>query len=313
MKNRVFLQQLTMNAGTELPMDFVVRHNLKNNSKYFEQVFIADGHLTDQARNFYSQFENVVGIDSPWNDSYVKQYHRATQEVPEGAWILHLDADELPSQMLSQFILSGSFDERINIVKLPCVLYLTEDNEHFYPVEDEPDFKFNNQWTKSILFKKTNSLQFKHFGSHVIPQGSHEGIYIPAPYYHLKSLQSFVENDVYQAFLSPAGQGYSEIESVQFKQLIRDFKQTKDFRAAAKTGTWSIPLQKFAWDHRRDFNRPISRLFWEYHILQGHKCIFGTDDQMIWANVKRYVQSEKVMQKFEEEKKNRNHLIIEKV
>lgn len=306
-----------MAAGTELDMDYPLRQNIKWNRQFFDKIFVADGHLTQKAKDFYSRFRNVVAIDSPWQDSYVYQYKVCTNEAPEGSWVLHLDADEILSDELRQFICFGKFKADSNIVQLPCVLYITEDGSHFYPAEPWPEDKFKGQWTKSILFKKTSTLDFRHFGSHVIPtHGKDEREeYLPYPYFHLKSIRSFVENDVFQAFLSAPGQGYNEIETARFKALTKQYKTTKEFKQATKDGLWPVGLEKFAFDYRRDFNRPISRLWWTYSILYGHaKSKFRTpESDMTWDNVKHHILSAKTMELYEHNKQNKiGEILIEK-
>jgi len=308
------LQQLCMNAGTELPMDYIIRYNLKNNYKFFENIYIADGHFTDKAKQFYSQFPNVHGLDLPWEDSYVKQYIVASKNTQEGSWVLHLDADELPSESLLQRLIGPAIDKAVNLIRLPCILHLTEDGKHFYPVEPDPEKTYSGQWTKPILFKKEKSLDFRFFGSHVLPNhGNNEKAeYWPFPYFHFKTLQSFVENDVFQCFLSPPGQGYNNIETIQFQTHTRHYGNTSWFKLATQEGKWPLPLQKFAYDHRNDLDRPISRLYIYYHILLGHPC-FKEDESLTWDAVKQHIQSEKVMKLFEYNKSNKiGEIIIEK-
>lgn len=311
----VNLCQMTMNAGTELRMDYIIRHNIEFNSKFFNKTYIVDGNLTNEAIEFYSNFKNIEVINSPWKDDYKFQYLQASNKSKFGEWNLWLDADELPSEQLINFMSNNILDENYNMYRLPCILYLTEDGEKFYPVEKEPSLLYEGQWTKGILYKIENSLNFKEQGSHIFPNhGQNErAMYLPHPYYHMKSLQSFCENDCYQAFLSPPGQYYSQIETIQFQALTRQYKSTKDFKKATIEGTWPIPLQKFAWDKRTEYDRPISRLFWTYTILNHHKSIFGIDENMTWENVKQYIQSKQVMEKFEQEKKNNNFIRIEKI
>lgn len=308
------LCQMSMDAGRQLPMDYVIRWNLKKNHKLFKNCYIADGNMTKEAEQFYSQFENVVGINSPWVDSYAQQYRRSSQSAPEGDWCLYLDADEAPSESLLQFGLEPAISKDVNMVRLPCILYLSEDENLFYPVEPTPADEFTGQWTKGIFFKKTSTLNFIEHGSHVFPShgNAEKAIYVPCPYFHFKTLQGFVNSDVEQAFLFPEGQHYSQTECIQFKTFTRQFKTMKEFRDATKNGKWPIALQKFSYNTRNIYDRPVSRLYWQYHILNGHPC-FKDDPSLTWDVVKHHIQSESVMKLFEHNKANKiGEIVIEK-
>lgn len=291
---RVNLCQMTMNAGLDLPMDYVIRDNIRRNHERFDRVIIVDGNMTNEARAFYSQFPNVTAIDSPWKDDYRAQYQKAADAVSEGEWILWLDADEQPSKPLLDFISKRDFEG--NMMKLPCVLHLQAEDGLFYPSEPKPNEKYVGQWSKPILFRKEKTLNFIAAGSHVFPSHGYNerSQYIPFEYIHFKTLESFVENDVLQAFLNPEFQQFSPENAARFKMLTSGFKSTKDFKKSMKDGTWSLPLQRFAWMRRREALNPVSRLAWQYFIVEGHPMP-EQDDFMQWDNVKQYVQSEECM------------------
>lgn len=319
MKNIVNLCQITMNAGDDIPGS-VIKWNLKEYSKYFKHVYVVDGHLTEQAKEFYSQFENVTAIDSPWKDSYVQQYRAWRDRVPKGEWALYLDCDEVPSRELANFISGISLNYNIqteseggfNTLCLPCVLYLTEDGKKYVPVEEKPEPEYVGQWMKNILVLNDGHLNFRHFGSHVIP--THEqyekGKYFSFPYYHMKSLESFCQNDVWQAFLSPEGQHYSPIDSKIFRTLSRVYQNTKEFKKATKDGTWPKALEVFAWNKRKEINSPISRLAWTYWILNGHEMP-ERDNFMTWDNVKNYILGEEKMNLFNKNRELGNIIEVE--
>lgn len=283
------LAQITMNAGDDIPGS-LLKSSLIGYHKHFDRVIVVDGNLTEAAKKFYKGFDNVVVIDSPWKDSYVDQYKAFSSELKDGEWCLYLDDDELPSDELLKFLKTNYKDYEEKIFALPCVLFILNEDLKYYPAEPAPANHYTGQWTKKILFEKRRELNFHHFGSHVIPyMTDKEPAYIPYPYFHMKSLESFVYNDVWQAFLHPGGQGYTEIESKIFKELTKQFKDTKQFKEVTENNKWPLPLQKFAYDHMKEYHRPISRLAWVYFILEGNFCIFG--DVPSWDEVKNYVLS----------------------
>lgn len=299
MISKVILGTMTMNAGMGIPGS-TIRWALSTQFKEFAKVVVIDGDMTPEAKEFYSKFPNVVAIDSPWKDSYVDQYKRFAEELKDDEWGLWLDDDEICSpELLAQLsddnfnCLVGSPNRSfVSLIKLPCILHITENGKDYYPAEPYPvsESEYNaKQWTKNILFKKNKSLTFYHFGSHVIPKNQYE-MYIQKPYYHMKSLESFVYNDVWQAFLCPEGQGYTPEEAARFKLLTSCYKSTKEFKEATKKGTWSPPLKKFAWENRRQYNRPISRLAWVYYVLEGNPMP-EHDEFMYWDELKQHVLS----------------------
>lgn len=297
---------MTMNGGKGIPGS-TLRWALRHNFSQFEKVVVVDGDLTEEAKEFYAQFKNVQVIDSPWKDSYVTQYQKAADTLKDGEYGLWLDDDEILQDPKFFLNWQGTAD----IVKIPCVLHLTDDGNSYFAAEKQPPKEFKNgMWTKNILFKKNDGLWFKHFGSHVIPENrSGKYDYISSPYLHMKSLESFCENDVWQAFLSPPGQNYSPEESVKFKMFTSCYKTTKEFKNATRKGTWPPTLKKFAWDNRLEYNRPISRLAWVYWILEGH-AMPQPDESMTWKNVSQYVLSPESMSIYQSNKSLNKGIII---
>lgn len=301
------LAQITMNAGDGIPGS-VIKYNLKKNASRFDRVIVVDGDLTDEARQFYNQFSNLNVVDSPWCDSYVNQYRAWSDKVDIGDWVLYLDCDEVPSEELLSFLESDNFgvlSKKYNTLCLPCVLHLTEDGKTFHPAEDEPKKEYEGQWMKNILVLKDRFLDFKYFGSHVIPTHNHaeKGHYIPFPYYHMKTLESFVYNDVWQAYLDPKGQQYSFVDANMFALFTKQYPTTKDFKDATRNGEWSPALKKFAWDRRKKTDNPVSRLAWVYHILEENPMP-ENDEFMTWKNVKKFVLDEKTMNVYKEKRES---------
>lgn len=313
---------ITMNAGEDIPGS-ILKFNLNNQFKLFKRIIVVDGNLTEQAKQFYSKFPNVEYVDSPWTGNeraYRNQYDKIWEMIENNNWFGFLDDDEMwSSELIEEFLskkiddIKFKFDENclkkgsdIDLICVPCILHLTEDGQQYFPAEPKPKNFFNGQWTKQIIVRKSDRIKIAHIGSHVqfkLVDNFNRIAYVPEPYYHMKSLESFVYNDVWQAFLSPEGQGYSEVESKKFKMFTSCYSSTKEFKQATKNGEWSPMLKKFAWDYRKQYTRAISRLAWTYFVLEGHEMP-EADEFMTWDNMKQYVLSPETMAIYSENKKN---------
>jgi len=310
------LAMITMNAGNDIPGS-TIKYTLKNFHSFFDRIIVVDGKLTDKAREFYDSISKCEYVDSPWKDSYVDQYRAFADRLENGEWCLYLDCDEMPSETLLTW-LKDYKDSDKNIYSLPCILHLTEDGKRYYPSEPNPPKEYKkDMWLKHILFKKEPSLIFQYGGSHVIASHGNNtrGDYLPLPYFHMKSLESFVYNDVWQAYLHPPGQGYSQLESNLFKVYTNKYKTTKEFKEATFKGEWSPVLQKLAAEKAREYSRPISRLAWVYWILLGHPVPSILKKYNIpteWDEVKDYVLSEDTMKLYHDNIQAGNFFEIEK-
>ena len=310
----IIIASITMNAGNGIPGS-TIRWALKNQFNRFEKVIIVDGDLTEEAREYYKQFSNVEVVNSPWTDSYVKQYRAWLDRVEEGKWACYYDDDEFSGPALMSFLEKNDWKNDPNyLYYIPCVLNLTEGDGKYYAAEELPNKEFAGQWTKSIIVKKEKSLTHNYQGSHVImyhaqPEINEKKKYLPYNYIHAKTLKSFVYNDVWQAFLLPEAQHYTPANASKFRMFTSNYATTRDFKSATKNGTWSPPLKKFAWDHRHEFGNPVSRLAWVYHILEGHKMPHE-DILMTWENVKKYVLSPKCMKIYNQNKEMNSYFEI---
>lgn len=338
MKNKienVAIGTMTMDAGDGVfnsPIkDFIT--NLYDGK--VRKLVIFDGNLTDSAREFYQPFLDKnpewVVVDYPWDDQYHTRYQRFANEfLIDGEWGLWLDDDECPSfdplydeagkrrsslfGTLAEFNPQDKDVQKLKLCQIPCQTYILEDGEYYcldpYPVDPR---KFTREtWLKNVLFKKTSHLYFRWVGSHVIPllddMDKHFIGVLQQPYYHLKSFESFVYNDVFQAFLNPQAQHFTPEESKLFQLYTKQFKTMADFKKATKSSGWPKPLQKFAWSKRNEVYRPVSRLAWVYFILEGNKLLFGQDPQMKWDIVKQYVFQKEKYDLFAKNKEERNFL-----
>lgn len=303
------LSTFCMNAGFDRPNDVL----LKKLGEYdwFDRILICDGRLTEQAREYYSQFKNVEVFDMPWNDDYVRRYKHNAALTEKGDWILHLDSDEICSPELVDYLKIREYEygPDANIIGIPCILNITEDYKKYYAVEPRPKEKYEGQWVKWILYKNDKTLNFDYFGSHVLPQNTIRS-YCSAPYLHMKSLKSFVENDVYQMYLSPGGQGLTEIEAARFKMLTCVYKNAKDFIQAAKEGKWPLALQKFAYEHQY-IDRPISRLSWYYFGDEfcNNMWYYGRHFP-VWEHDKQFVLSKECNELYEKNIKEGNFIEV---
>lgn len=303
MIENVTVGTMTMAAGKKI-YGSPIRWILKNKLSDFKRVIVFDGALDEESKEFYSTLKNVEVVNMPWDDLYVKRYQAFGDKLEDDSWGLWLDDDEFPSDELKSFLKRKDLfppKSPLNMFHLPCVTYLTEDFKTYAACEDPPGDD-PNVWTKHILFKKTDTLDFHYEGSHVIPTHrlSERAAYIPFHYNHMKSLKSFVYNDVWQAFLSPRGQGFSSIEERLFMLNVESFQNTKEFKEATKNGTWSPGLKKIAALWMKDKNRPVSRLGWVYWVLEGHAYEFSKLEPLPkWEDIKKYVLEEKKINLYE--------------
>jgi hypothetical protein len=121
----------------------------------------------------------------------------------------------------------------------------------------------------------------------------------------MKTLESFVVNDVWQAFLSPEGQQYGKAQAALFKVLIKPYKSVKEFKKSTNEGTWSPALVNFAIKNMNNYENPISRLAWTYFILNKHQAPDGVTIPK-WEDIKQYILSKESMELLDKNKKMNN-------
>lgn len=327
--SKFIISTITMNAGKDIPGS-ILKSNLETKFKNFD-VIVVDGNLTEEAAEFYKKYKNVTVINSPWTGTeraYRNQYEKIWEKIPQNCWFGFLDDDERWCDDLSKILEKNEIEEsnftynlkgkELDIICVPCILHLSENSQNYFAAESEPPKEpRKDTWTKGIIVRKSERVELDHFGSHVQFKIKKECKdkrigYIHLPYYHMKSLESFVYNDVWQAFLSPEGQQYDPVQSRWFKLFTSCYKSTKEFKEATKKGTWPPTLKKFAWDNRKDYNHPISRLSWVYFILEGH-LMPEIDDFMTWENVKQYVLSKETMAIYNKNKTDNIGITIDEI
>lgn len=306
-KPKLNLSTMTMGMSGQLI------NKLHSYSEVFDHIYICDGAYDIVCCEMCAGLpDNVTVFDLPWDDDYQKRYKHNLDQCDEGDWILHLDDDEILGPELEGFL--RSWDRQagnIEIYALPAILHLQDkDNKNkYYGVEPQPEDKYVGQWTKNILYKKQPDLFFKTVGSHVVPTTKkHLYEYIPYPYYHLKTKESFIYNDVWQAFIEPAGQGYDPVERMQFKLFTKQYVDTLEFKKATKAGSWPAPLKKFAYEKRNQYHRPISRLAFVYFYLEGHDPSVYTQKEV--SEFMKNVLSPKCDELYEENKRLNRYVII---
>lgn len=307
--SKLILSTFGMNAGLNNDNDILL-HNLDKYADAFDKIWVYDGEVTKDSKEFYSKLPgNIEYWDKPWDNNYKDRYEYSSRRAHDGDHILQLDSDETPSPELVQFLDHEFYNlkDKYQMFRLPCILHI-KDGDKFYPVELTPDNHYHGQWTKDILYRKNKNLDFRAEGSHVWPYHHYldNRLYIPHPYYHFKTLEGFIFNDAWQAFSSPEGQRYTQDESYLFRSFVAQFKTIQDFKKATQEGAWPIQLQKFAYTKRKEFNRPISRLSWVYYILYNNKCPFGQFD-LTWEEVRQHVLSPECMKLLDENIKNNNY------
>jgi len=283
---------ITMNAGEDIPGS-TLKYNLQMNAKYFDRVIITDGNLTKEAEKYYAQFPNLTIVDRKWEDKFVYQYQAAMQQVTAKEWTFLLDDDEVPCNDLRdwlRFSLRDPATAQFNAVRVRPALMLADSREswrdeegktwsRYYRCSPLPKEGGEVGFTRKVIRKEpTFTFLYSEGEYHATPAfiqefggqqlNAENSTYIHFPYYHFKTIESYVINDCLNALVSPKGERYTEEEGKTFREILtKDGILTrKDFVAATKAG-WSAELKKFAVDHCHHTDRPISRLYWWYYVL----------------------------------------------
>lgn len=225
------MPQLTLNIITHNEL-----HNIKplvgKCREYFDRIIVVDGGSTDGTVEYLQAMDCTV-VNRPWDDNYGDSYQAHMDECSEGDWILIMDSDEIPSRPLLlelRNIVARSEDgQKYSMVHLPDILHI--DGVPTKKWADIPNAYGPGIFTKPILFRYNyNRLQVS--GAHVSVMADGPSIYVPLPYYHMKTAKSFVVNDVLHAFLEPENQGYTKQEADRFKDLLKrmEIENTSDLR-----------------------------------------------------------------------------------
>lgn len=222
----------------------------------------------------------LVVINRPWNDNYADAYMAHLNLLKEGDWVLIVDSDEYPGELLKQnldlIIEKSNNGENYDIVMLPVVDWL--EDEQLWKENEVPQEYINGMWTKHILLRKGKPpIQLRHFGSHVIPIGT-KYMYFPFPYHHHRTLNSFIENEVFQMVLCPSGQMINPVEASLFQNAINRANITTfhEMKNAIYQGQLSAELEtlaiKYQGKKRLDGSfHPFSQMYFAYFLLHGPK------------------------------------------
>ena len=308
----------SMNAGEDIAGS-ALKWDIQNHSHLFERMIVVDGNLTDSARKYYSSFPNVEVIDSPWRDSHTLQYQAVRAQLREGEWCLYLDDDEVPSPELIAFcqtLPEQAKDSNINMFHVPDILYLTEDGTNFYKSLHDPLDYPNDGHIKRILFKAGPTLDFiSSDGFHNVPTflktlpdgqviSDERAAYVQAPYFHLKSVESYIINDCVNAFKSPRNERFTEEEAEEFKAAIDadGISTMQQLRNDAAAGTWGQKLKDFAKKYRNEVDRPISRFYWWYFFIENPDM--NIDSDLTWDTIMQYVLADVWYAEYQASKKN---------
>ena len=256
------------------------------NTSYSCDYYYPKKEITDANYSMWKWYSDHTAKDTklwvvyrPWNDNYAEAYMTHLNLLNEGDWVLIVDSDEFPGELLKKnidLIIENSADgENYDIVMLPVVDFV--DDKPLWKEEDVPHEYISGMWTKHILLRKgKDPIQLRYFGSHVIPVGS-KYTYYPFPYHHKKKWESFIDNEIYQWVLCPEGQLVSTIDAAIFKTAINraGIKSMADMKSAVLNGTLSPEIEILSVknrDKRRDDGslHPWAQLYCSYYLLHDN-------------------------------------------
>lgn len=214
-------------------------------------------------------------VDRPWNDNYAEAYQAHLNLLEEGDWVLIVDSDEFPGELLKlnldKIIEDSNNGENFDIVHLPVVDYL--DDVALWGENEVPQTYKNGMWTKQILLRKGKEpIQLKYFGSHVIPIGT-KYAYYPYPYLHKKKWTDFFHNEVFQMVLCPEGQMVNPFDAINFKKGLEfaNIKTMADMRNAIKNGTLGDYLENLITKNRHRYRNEHKK---ELHPFRQLYCLY---------------------------------------
>ncbi len=227
-------------------------------------------------------------IDRKWDDNFVRQYLTALNYSEKGDWLLHLDSDEFPSQILldnlENIIHESGDGMSYDIVTLPVVDFLNE--EKLWEDAEVPQTYKQGMWTKHILIKRwDNTIKLHYAGDeerncHAIPLGK-KYVYKPYPYYHFRTTEDFVKNELWEMFLTPEGQRLSPVECARFKTgcKVEGIKTSREFMQKIQKGIIGPILEKIAFEYRDKFIGPNNDLHPFCQLYAYYYCFCNNDKE----------------------------------
>lgn len=292
--NKVAIGFITMNAGEDI-RGSTLKWAISRTKEYFDYIVVVDGHMTDEARKYYRSIPNLRAVDSPWKNRHAIQYVARNRAVDKGDWLLAMDDDECPYNELVEFckceLINDSAKDKINIYYLPSVTHIVRQNDNkFYRCEEYPHDE--ERCLKRILYKNDGNIDFitSNCGMHVTPAviNTQYGQRVHAdrsktlnlPYYHMKSLESFMINDcVYvmsdprPKFEKPESRGFTEqdVNEIEYISRKHQYYIIDNFINATKKSQWPKELKDFAFRFSnlgQTNGKTCSRFYILYYILQ---------------------------------------------
>lgn len=121
---------------------YILRHAIYLSSKHISKFLIVDTGSTDDTRTLPLQFQNVATFSVPnWTGDKTVVYTRLIQEIPDDAWFLLVEPDEIPSQELLnniQWFVECAEREGANTVSIPLNEHLVDWDGNMFPtVQDK--------------------------------------------------------------------------------------------------------------------------------------------------------------------------------
>lgn len=222
-----------------------------------------------------------------WDDNYAAQDNLLLSKARVGEWILMMDSDELPSPPLRKHlreIVAEAEELGHDMLAIPSLLVL--DGQPEAPVEtyvEEVLRGARHPFLKHWLFRydrRVRSFGQVHrelrrrlktkdaFGNIEYGDDWARG-HLPYPYFHFKTTFGFALNDVLQAWIDPAGSGYT-------------LAQEQEMRFAVQR-TWDLNKQMTS----RELHQRLKAGVQKYGGIEGAKTLAP-----IWQFASRY-QNEK--------------------
>lgn len=259
--------------------------------EYFDRIVVVNGNPDDEQTISFLEDMDCEIIDRPWDDNFDGAYHAHLDEMNVGDTVLIMDSDEVPSHELLKGVKSLTpWNIEEDMVLIPNILHINDVPTARY--QDIPQEYSQGMFTKPVLFRYDNNKTHAR-GAHVSVIGS-KFTYRPWPYYHLKTAESFVENDVYHMFLDPANQGLSgdEVQRLQgiYSSLGIDSKEKlydlfqKTHPAVMKETMPDLYSLIVEWAEFID--NPKSRLAWWYFFYCWPRTSHPLDIEREWIETK---------------------------
>ena len=254
--------------------------------------------------NDWSERRNkLLVVNRSWNNNFAGAYQTYLDCTEEGDWILMMDSDEFPSQLLmdnlDKIIEDSDNGRNFDIAMLPVVDFL--DGEKLWNDDEVPQTYQPGMWVKYIFVRRgKNPIQLVYSGTsesncHAIAQGTKYAYYC-YPYYHKKNTLDFVKNELWEMFLTPEGQRLSNLECARFVQACKIMKinSSQEFMQRIEEGTIGPILEKMAIEYREKMIgeqgdlHPLCQLFCYYFLV----CDNGRSPNMVDSRVKEWNNKE---------------------